>query len=187
MAEKWWSVRAVMRYVALNYHPCDSNADAYRLIDRKVEDGTFRVQLRLGKGDPREIKSTEWLRPHRRRSEDLLGALNALEWQGWNALTDEERLTAEFEIETTAVENLCAPAPRRGDGRPPREIVSKLLVLAGMWLDEHGVPVPGSGEQAALERFLADEAGNQIKSESRIREIAVQAIGLAAAYRKAGI
>jgi hypothetical protein len=79
-----------------------------------------------------------------------------------------------------------APAGNSTGGRPSREIVPRLLVLAGMWIEEHGVPVAGSGLQADLERFLTVQAGGQIKAESRIREIAVQAIGFAAAHRRAG-
>ena len=87
---------------------------------------------------------------------------------------------------------LCNAQPsdeelKKDSGRRSREIVARLFVMAGMWLEEYGVPVAGSGGQADLERFLAAEADGQLKSESRIREIAVQAIGIARARKKAAI
>jgi hypothetical protein len=179
MAEEWWTLVQAYHYLIANY-PCEDGVAARHIIERMIEEGSLAARYRRPDGTTLAIERQEWRRePH------------SLEWAGWQREADRE-LQAEggraghIEVGAAPLRRLCTPQ-RDAEGRTPREIVSRLLVLAGMWIEEYGVPKAGSGEQAALERFLTGQAGGQINAPSRIREIAVQAIGIARAYRKAGM
>jgi hypothetical protein len=173
MAETWWTLVQATEWVRA-HRPCNS-MDAYNLVRSRAQDGGVPARYRAcDDGHTVPIEPSEW---------------RDGEWIGWARQEELGFGAGLLEVDASAVQRLFTPQPTpvsKGGGRPPREIVSRLLVLAGMWIDEHGIPVAGSGEQAALERFLAKQAGDQIKAESRIREIAVQAIGFAIAHRKAG-
>ena len=192
MAEAWWKEGQAYVYVAAHF-PCESPLDARLMIERMLEEGTLSARYRRPDGTIVAIKRQEWLRrpPPHIEATDWVGELD---WSGYNQEVEREHALGtcgSIEVEALTLERLCASqraeeiAPK-SSGKPPREIVARLLVLAGMRIEELGVPAAGSGGQAELERFLTGQAGGQIKSESRIREIAVQAIGIAAAYRKAG-
>jgi hypothetical protein len=176
MTETWWTIAQAAEWVRA-HRPCGA-PDAYNLVMARVHDGGVPARYRAYRdGHVVRTEPIEW---------------RDGEWVGWERQEAMGFGAGSYEVEADAVQRLCAPqrttaaAPNGAGGRPPRAIVTRLLVLAGIWIDEHGVPVAGSGEQAALERFLAGHAGDQIRAESRIREIAVQAIGIADAHRKAG-
>jgi hypothetical protein len=173
---EWWTWDQAVQYV-LAHLPCENRENAAGHLAGCVMGDTFPVRW--------------WT--HSSNSMIEIAGLGR-EWVMDRDLgrdpCDRYGVGGEIVLEGAAVRRMCSPlqetaAPVARNGRPPREVVPRLLVLAGMWMDEHGVPVAGNGEQARLEGFLADQAEGQIKSESRIREIAVQAIGIAAAYRKA--
>ena len=212
MAETWWTWGQAVSYVPAHY-PCDSPSAAGWMIEDMLEYGLLTARYEGADGAITPIEPQEWersrddpynlyWRPPREEAPVTRDAVlgDASLYAGgasWIDYEHDERLGAprplasirhSIRFDAAPLIQLCArqspPAPQNGGGRPPRTIVSRLLVLAGMWIDEHGIPVAGSGEQAALERFLGEQAGDQIRAESRIREIAVQAIGIADAYRR---
>jgi hypothetical protein len=112
---------------------------------------------------------------------------------GSGIITGRDELDAELMARADA---LAAQLEAEGEGstakggRPPRAIVARLQVLAGFWIAGNGLPA--RGERAELERFLAEEAGEQL-GKTRIAEIAEAACAIcdahleAAPRRKTGI
>ena len=195
---EWWTAGEGLQYLMTNY-PCEDYVAASRVLERMLEAGALQARRRTADGKMVSIAHSE-LRPSEPPlvAEHLLdailgdiqkypGATTFIEWDADVELSKWDLI----EIEAAPLKEVCTPqpiatVPTPRDGRPPRPIVQRLLVLAGMWINENGVPEAGTGEQAALERFLVDQAAGQIKAELRIREIAKEAIGIVAAHRKAG-
>jgi hypothetical protein len=74
--------------------------------------------------------------------------------------------------------------PKGGGGRTPNEVVFRLAVLAGVWLEQND-GAPERGDQSRLVEHLAGIADGHIQSNSRLKEIARDAIAAYSA-RKAG-
>jgi hypothetical protein len=197
MTGLYWRDERAYSFVCANY-PLEDRLQARLLIERMLEEGRLSSQYRRPDGSTIAIKREEWVRRAQPPGFETDG-VGELDWSGYQAEVEREEAQTTsghigygyFEVEASTLRQLCA-AGGMGDlaqterGRPPRAIVSRLLVLAGKWLTEEGLPAAGDGKQAALERFLRDEAGDQLTSESRIREIAKEAIGIIGAHLKAG-
>ena len=129
MAEMWWTEGQAYQYLIAN-RPCENSIDARRIIEGALEDGTLSARYRRSDDTIVPIKREEWAR----------GRRHDLEWSGHAREAERDAELGcwhgDIEFQAAPLQRLCTSqdAPTlKVAGRPPREIVPRLYVLAGMY------------------------------------------------------
>lgn len=139
MSKAWWSTDQAAHYLLSNY-PCGALWVAWRMVEDKIEDGTFPTRYRNREtGECLPIQHHEW-----RRVPD--GAFETLRVDGGNITPNV------VEVDSKAVQRLCAAKASGPGGRPLKDWDTFHVEVIAIANTPDGLP----DKQADLERRMLD-------------------------------